>query len=65
MNTNAYPLVSGIVFLVVALAHGVRAVLGLQLLVGTTNIPISLSWLAAVVAAALAVWGFNAHLHRR
>jgi len=55
----AYRKVSGVVFALVAVMHLVRAVQALPVTVGSTAIPVSLSWLAAVVAGGLSVWALR------
>ena len=54
---SLYPKVSATVFALVALGHALRAALSWPLQVGTTSVPIWVSWLAAVGAAALSWWG--------
>lgn len=53
MKTITYLAVSGIVFLIVALLHLIRAVSGWQAKIGNFNVPIWLSWLVFVIAAYL------------
>ncbi len=59
MKKNAYPLVSGLVFLLVAVGHLVRALRGMNLYLGLHRIPIWGSWVAAFGAALLALWAFR------
>jgi hypothetical protein len=56
---NKYILVSGVIFGLVAAAHIVRALGGVPVHLGTSEIPIWASWVAAVVAGALCVWAFR------
>lgn len=49
--------IAGIIFLVVGLCHGLRAVLGWPLLVGILEIPV---WFSAVVAIILLYLAFIA-----
>lgn len=58
MNRN-YCITSGIVFILVALAHVWRVVLGFSVQVGAWGVPRSLSAFGALVAAVLAVWAFK------
>ena len=51
--------IAGSVFTVVALAHAYRAALSLPLQVGSSAIPVWASWVAALGAGLLAVWGFR------
>jgi len=59
MKKSGYPVVSGFVFLLVAVGHLVRAVRGTNLLLGLHRIPIWGSWVAAFGAALLALWAFR------
>lgn len=58
MNRN-YCITSAIVFTFVALVQAWRFVLDLPMQIGAWNIPRSLSGLAALGAAFLAVWAFR------
>jgi hypothetical protein len=51
--------VGGTVFAVVAIAHAYRALQQLPLQVGSTTIPVWVSWAGALGAALLSVWGFR------
>ncbi len=57
--SRSYCLTSAIVFAFVALTHAWRFVLDLPLQVGAWYVPRSLSGLAAIGAALLAVWAFR------
>ena len=59
MSDRGYCRVTAVVFSLVAVAHLVRAVAGWPILLGTWAPPVSLSWLGALAAAALAAWGFR------
>ena len=59
MNAKSYCVVSGLVFTAVAIAHGLRAVRQLPLVIGTWQVPVGGSWAAVVVAGLLAIWGFR------
>jgi hypothetical protein len=48
------------VFAVVAILQLVRAVRGWQVVVGSTDIPVGASWIAAIAALFLAVLGYLA-----
>lgn len=54
-----YAIVSGTVFSLIALVQLTRAVNQWRAEVGTWQVPVWLSWIAFVVAAALAVWAFR------
>jgi len=58
MSKN-YILVSGLVFGVVALLQASRAAMQLPVHVGSFEIPVWASWVAAVVAGSLCVWAFR------
>lgn len=58
MNRN-YCITSAVVFTFVALVQTWRFVLDLPMQIGAWNIPRSLSGLAALGAACLAVWAFR------
>ena len=58
-GSRAYCRVSALIFSVVALLQAYRASLGLPLDVGQFEIPVAASWFAAVVAGAMAVWGWR------
>ena len=59
MNPNAYYLISGTLFAVVALAHLLRLVFDWPILVDGTDIPLWVSWFGLAVPGALAVWAFS------
>jgi hypothetical protein len=58
MSRN-YCITSGFVFAFVALMHAWRFVLDLPMQIGAWSVPPSLSGLAAIGAALLAVWAFR------
>ena len=57
--SNNYIVVSGVVFGVVALAQAARALMQLPVHIGSFEIPVWASWLAAAVAGSLCVWAFR------
>lgn len=59
MSNRNYCGVSGVVFTIVALIHTWRYVLALPATVGAWQVPRSLSLIAAIGAAVLAVWAFS------
>ena len=59
MKAKGYCLISALVFTVVALGHAWRAVRGLEIVIGGSEVSIGVSWLFVVVAGALALWGFR------
>ena len=59
MGSSGYCAVSGAVFGMIALVQGIRAVMQVPVQIGTTTIPVWVSWVAVVVAGALCVWAFR------
>jgi hypothetical protein len=55
--TKVYIAISAIFFGLVAIGHIVRLVAGWQVALGPNDIPMSVSWVALVLSAALTVWG--------
>jgi hypothetical protein len=51
--------VAAVVFALVAVGHGLRALQHLPFQVGSFAVPEWASWLAVLVAGALSVWGFR------
>ena len=56
---NGYSTVSGLVFAVVAILQVLRAVKGWPVHIDTFEVPVTASWIAAVVAGLLSIWGFS------
>ena len=54
---KAYVAISAIIFALVALGHLVRIVQGWQVQLGDIGVAMSVSWIALVVSAGLAMWG--------
>jgi hypothetical protein len=54
---KSYIAISAIIFALVAVVHLVRIVQGWQVQLGDTGVAMSVSWVALIVSAALAVWG--------
>jgi hypothetical protein len=54
---KSYIAISAIIFALVAIVHLVRIVQGWQVQLGDTGVAMSVSWVALIVSAALAVWG--------
>ena len=59
MGHKKYCIVSGVVFSLVALAHLLRLVYGMSVQIDEYAVPMSVSWVAFIVTAALAVWAFR------
>lgn len=58
MNARPYLLVSGVVFLLVALLHLLRALNGWELQYGPWTVPMWVSWGGTVGPVLLSVWAF-------
>ena len=58
MSKN-YNIISGAIFAIVSLAHVARALTNTPIVIGSSDIPMWASWVAAVIAAALCVWAFR------
>ncbi|MBI2176349.1 hypothetical protein HYU40_03295 [Candidatus Woesearchaeota archaeon] len=54
MDKKTFSTIAGVVFAVIAVLHLLRAILGWQAVIGSFEVPMWLSWVAAVVAAYLA-----------
>jgi hypothetical protein len=65
MERSGYRTVSGVFFGLIALGHGMRAVLQVPAQLGTTAIPIWGSWVAVVVAGGLCLWAFRPPAERQ
>ena len=59
MNNTNYCLVSGALFILVAIAHLLRIVYDMSIQVDEVMVPMLFSWIGLVVPAALAVWAFR------
>jgi hypothetical protein len=57
---KSYSLLAAIIFTIVAVLQLVRALAGWPITVGTLSIPLWPSWIACIIAAALAWLGFAA-----
>lgn len=62
---RAYEVVSGVVFVAVAVGHAWRAARAWTLQVDAWSVPIWASWVAALAAACLSVWAFQRAMARR
>ena len=59
MKNNTYFIVTGILFIIVAVLHGMRIVLGWEFLIGGAPIPMWASWVAFMLIGFLAYYGFR------
>jgi len=65
MRRSGYPTVSGLVFGLIALVQGIRAVRQLPVQIGTASIPVWVSWVVVVVAGGLCLWAFRSSAANR
>jgi hypothetical protein len=56
--SNAYAAVSALIFAIVAVMRLVRIINRWSVVIGPNNISMNVSWVALVVSALLAIWGF-------
>ena len=59
MNRKSYLLATAIVFSVIGLIHLLRIILGWEAVIGGWTVPLWVSWLALIVCAAFAYFGFT------
>jgi hypothetical protein len=59
MNTKNYLIVSTVIFTVVAVVHLIRLTLGWPVELGTWNVPLSVSLIAVLISASVAMWGIS------
>jgi hypothetical protein len=59
MNPKTYILLTAILFSIICLVQLSRIALGWEVVIGGWNVPMWVSWLAVVVAAVLAFFGFT------
>lgn len=59
MSSTTFRRVAASLFGIVALAHAARLILDVPVSVGTTSIPMWVSWLGLVAAGGLCAWGFR------
>jgi hypothetical protein len=59
MSRRAYLPVTAVTFSLIALLHLVRIVFGWSAAIGGWSVPMWLSWVALIVAGALAYFGFS------
>jgi hypothetical protein len=56
--SNSYAVVSALIFAFVAVGHVVRLANRWTVAIGPYNVSMNVSWVALVVSALLAIWGF-------
>lgn len=54
MKQKMYLTVSGLIFLAIAVLHGLRLYFGWEAVIGGVLLPLSASWVAVIVAGVLA-----------
>jgi len=59
MSQKTYSVVTGLIFLVVALVHIARLAAGWQAVIAGFTVPMWISWVAGVVAGYLAIEGMR------
>jgi hypothetical protein len=59
MKTKNYLIVSTVIFTIVAVAHLIRLTMGWPAVLGTWNVPLSVSLVAVLVSASVAIWGMS------
>jgi hypothetical protein len=59
MGQRTYNIVTAVVFLIVAVLHLLRIILGWPARIGGLDIPLWVSWLAILVTGGLAYCGFR------
>ena len=57
--SNAYAIVSALIFALVTVGHVVRLINRWSVVIGPYNVSMNVSWAALVVSALLAIWGFT------
>ncbi|MGE5162477.1 MAG: hypothetical protein ACM3IH_00425 [Sphingobacteriales bacterium] len=55
----AYAVITALIFALVAIMHGWRIYEGWTVQIGSHSISMTVSWVALVAAALLAIWGFT------
>ena len=56
MKTRTYLLISGVIFGLVCLGHLLRVVFNWPLVIGTFDVPMTVSWMGMIITAGLVVW---------
>ena len=58
-SIKSYLALSAVIFAVVALAHLARALAQWTIVIGPWTVPVALSWIGTIAAAALSAWAFS------
>lgn len=64
MDLKNYSLISGIIFLAIALLHAARIVYSWDAVIGGWTVPLWLSWVALVISGYLAYQGLISNKNR-
>ena len=59
MSQKLYLIISGAVFLLVGVMHLLRLINDVPIVVGTTNIPMAISYVGFPAALVLCIWAWN------
>ncbi len=59
MDNKTYLVISGAIFGLVAVGHLLRVIFNWSFAIGGWNAPMSASWVALLVAAAMCVWAIS------
>ena len=59
MNTKTYSLVTGVIFLIIAVMHALRIVYGWEAMIGGWAVPIWFSWIGVLLAGFLSYTGIT------
>ncbi|MCE9589742.1 MAG: hypothetical protein K8S99_04385 [Planctomycetes bacterium] len=59
MQRSNYRIVSGVVFAIIAAAQVLRAAMAVHVQAGDFTVPVWLSWIAALAAAAMSFWALR------
>ena len=58
-SLKSYLTLSATIFAVIASAHVARAIAQWTIVIGPWTVPVALSWVGAIAAAALSAWAFS------
>jgi hypothetical protein len=59
MHSRQYAMIAALVFTIVAIIQAARLFYGWPVTIGTTEIPMGVSWVAVFIAGLLAIAGFS------
>lgn len=58
MGKKGYLVISGIIFLLVAIFHLIRVLFSIPVLFGTWQVPFWISWVGFILTVILCIWAF-------